>query len=357
LLQELEARLLRRAITTQQPGTIDFASNDYLGLSRRPEIRAAMSAAPMVGSGGSRLLSGAQLEHALLENELAQFVRRERVLLFSSGYLAALGVLQATAPLASAAYSDERNHASLIDGLRLTKLPRTIFAHRDLPKREERVSPALVVTESVFGMSGERIDLDHILDDLGPDDLLIVDEAHALGVCGADGSGVASSYDDERIVIIGTLSKAFGCAGGFVAGSQEIVELLISTARTFIFDTSMPPPIAAAARVALHAIRQGESLRRKLAQNVAQLCDGLRAEGRLCALAASPIIPLVVGDAGKALALAEHLRARNIFAPAIRPPTVAPGESQLRFVVRADHSESDVAALIRALADAPAWTP
>jgi 8-amino-7-oxononanoate synthase len=352
-VDDVAARNLRRFITTQRPGLIDFASNDYLGLSAQPALRQAMSSTSVVGSGGARLLSGAHPEHAALETELAAFVRRERALLFSSGYLAALGAVQALAPLVAAAYSDERNHASLIDGLRLTKLPRTIFPHRAVPKASERTSPALIVTESVFGMSGEALDLARVRKALDPNDVLVLDEAHALGVYGERGSGLASSCDDERIVIVGTLSKAFGCAGGFVAGSAEVIELLISTARTFIFDTSMPPPLAAAARAALDSIAHGDALRAALKANVHELCRGLRALARFGDVREAPIVPLIVGDARTALALGEHLRAHGIFAPAIRPPTVADGQSQIRLVVRANHTAAEIAALLSALASAP----
>lgn len=353
LVEELGSRDLRRSIRTRRPGLIDFASNDYLGLSQHPALRDALRHVSVVGSGGARLLSGAHPEHTALEEELARFVHRERALLFSSGYLAALGAVQALAPLVAVAYSDERNHASLIDGLRLTKLPRTIYSHAEMPQAEQRTAAALVVTESVFGMSGASVDLARILEHLGPSDVLIVDEAHALGVSGERGSGLAAAFDDERIVIIGTLSKAFGCAGGFVAGTSEVIELLISTARTFIFDTSMPPPIAAAARVALQAILHGDALRAALRANVQQLCAGLRTIENFANVHETPIIPLLVGDARTALELADHLQAHAIFAPAIRPPTVASGASQLRLVVRADHTGSDIAALLSALASAP----
>jgi 8-amino-7-oxononanoate synthase len=353
LVDALALRNLQRFIRSERAGLIDFASNDYLGLSRRPSLREAMRSTSVVGSGGARLLSGAHPEHAALEADLARFVGRERALLFSSGYLAALGAVQALAPLVAAAYSDEHNHASLIDGLRLTKLPRTIFAHGALPSAQERTAPALVVTESVFGMSGEAIDLAGMLERLGPGDVLVLDEAHALGIYGQRGSGLASAFDDERIVIVGTLSKAFGCAGGFVAGTSEVIDLLISTARSFIFDTSMPPPLAAAARAALEAIVQGEALRGALQANVQRLCRGLRAIDRFGGLREAPIIPLIVGDARSALDLGEHLRAQGIFAPAIRPPTVAQGQSQIRLVVRADHTASEIAALLCALASAP----
>jgi 8-amino-7-oxononanoate synthase len=355
LVEELASRDLRRSIRSERPGMIDFASNDYLGLSRLPAVHNALNTVHVVGSGGSRLLSGAHPEHASLEGELARFVRRERALLFSSGYLAALGALQALAPLVSTAYSDERNHASLIDGLRLTKLPRTIFAHGDVPKAADRAAPALLVTESVFGMSGACIDLARVLKGLDPRDVLVLDEAHALGVYGAHGSGVASDYGDERIVIVGTLSKAFGCAGGFVAATGEIIELLISTARTFIFDTSMPPPIAAAARVALQAIVHGDALRAALNANVTRLCAGLRTIDRFARVQETPIIPLSIGDARDALDLAEHLHRHAIFAPAIRPPTVPAGQSQIRLVVRADHTAVEIDALLCALAKAPQW--
>ncbi|HEY0798387.1 MAG TPA: aminotransferase class I/II-fold pyridoxal phosphate-dependent enzyme, partial [Candidatus Baltobacteraceae bacterium] len=180
----IEERSLLRRISEAPPGSIDFASNDYLGLSRAPMVLAAMRGAPVVGSGGSRLLSGAHPEHRALERDLARFLRRERVLLFSSGYLAAIGAIQACAQVTEHAYSDESNHASLIDGLRLTKLPRTVFSHLSSPSHVPGGSPRIVVSESVFGMSGEAVDVGQLLAALGPDDLLLLDEAHALGVAG-----------------------------------------------------------------------------------------------------------------------------------------------------------------------------
>ncbi len=346
-LTELENRGLRRSVLIRESHHVDFASNDYLGLSRHPDVRTALNGAARVGSGGARLLSGAHAEHDALERRLAAFVGRERALLFSSGYLAAVGAVQALAPLVRRVYSDAANHASIIDGLRLTSLERTIVHDGVLPPCDG--TPTLVVTESVFGMSGEQADLPALLAQLGPSDILLVDEAHALGMLGARGAGLAAALDDARIVVIGTLSKAFGCAGGFVAGAADVIELLISTARTFIFDTSMPPAVAAAADAALAQIIAGEDLRGALRANVAALCEGLRERGIDAAPRATPIVPIALGSAERAVVIGEALLAAGIFAPPVRPPTVPVGTARIRLSVRADHSASDITRVLAAL--------
>ena len=346
-LTELEGRGLRRTIRVRDSRQIDFASNDYLGLAHDPDVRAALGGATRVGSGGARLLSGAHAEHAALERELAAFVGRERALLFSSGYLAAVGAVQGLAPLVRRAYSDAANHASIIDGLRLASLERTIVHDGVLPVSDG--TPTLVVTESVFGMSGECADLAALLAQLGPSDILLVDEAHALGVVGERGAGLAATLDDPRVVVIGTLSKAFGCAGGFIAGAASVIELLISTARTFIFDTSMPPALASAANAALTRIIAGEQLRAQLRGNVAELCDGLRARGIDAPARETPIVPIALGSAERAVQIGEALLTAGIFAPPVRPPTVPEGTARIRLSVRADHSATDIAHLLAAL--------
>lgn len=349
-LERLEEAGLRRGVPSNG-GLVDFASNDYLGLAKAEPLLAALRASTRVGSGGSRLLSGAHPEHAALERELAGFVRRERVLLFSSGYLAALGAIHGLARIASIAYSDELNHACVIDGLRLTRLERHVLPHGALPPAEQRSGPAVVLTESLFGMTGELTDLGAILARLGEDDVLVVDEAHALGVFGPRGAGLASEYDDPRIVVVGTLSKAFGCVGGFVAGPGAFIDLLISTARSFIFDTSLPPPIVRAARAALERIAAGDDLRAALFERVAE-AEAFLAPFERNGPIRTPIVPIVIGDAHRAVTLAAQLRSAGLYVPAIRPPTVPPGTSRLRVTLRADHTGEEIARLARGLAEA-----
>jgi 8-amino-7-oxononanoate synthase len=329
-------------------GTIDFASNDYLALAAEPQVVEALRHAKRVGSGGARLLSGRDREHSLLEEELAQWLGRERALLFSSGYLAALGATRVLASVTESILSDERNHASLIDGIRLSHAPRTIYRHAALPERRGG-APALAVTESIFGMDGDAVDLHQLLQRLGNDDVLLVDEAHALGVAGPQGSGLARSLDDRRVVVLGTLSKALGTLGGFVAGPAPAIDLLVNRARSFIFDTALPPAIALAARIALLLARKADDRRGRLRENVERLRAGLRAMGFSLADGPSPIVALVLGSEERALGVARALAERKIYAPAIRPPTVPAGASRLRFSLRADHTAEQVDLLLKAL--------
>jgi 8-amino-7-oxononanoate synthase len=332
-------------------GAIDFSSNDYLGLSRDGRVVAAMHATDRVGSGGSRLLGGAGAEHAELERALAEWTGRERALLFSSGYLAAIGAIVALAPCVNVAYSDESVHACIIDGLRLTKLERHIVPHATLPDRAADARAALVVTESAFGMDGSFAPLAALGALLRDEDVLLVDEAHALGLFGTAGNGLAATLRDERVVIIGTLSKALGAAGGFVAGPAEVVELLTSTARTFIFDTALPPAIAAAAERALRIVRgpEGDALRSRSHAHATRVRDELRSLGYDVRGEDGPIVPVIAGSERAALVLARGLEERGLYAPAIRPPTVRPGTSRLRITIRADHTPADIDVLLRAM--------
>ncbi len=342
-LAELDRAGLRRTIRPIGDA-LDFSSNDYLGLGRAPDVLAAAAPQGSVGSGGSRLLAGAHDDHTLLEVELATFLKRERVLLFSSGYLAALGAIGGTALLTQSAYSDRENHACLIDALRLTRLERHIYVGA-LPTR---TTPATIVSETVFSMSGRTIEPERLLARLGPDDVLLLDEAHALGVWGAHGAGLAVDVDDPRVIVMGTLSKSLGAAGGFVAGPAPFIELLMSTARSFIFDSSLPPSLARAARVALALLRgsDGDARRAHLSEHVARL------NAAVPTLAArGPIVTVCVGSRERAMACARAFRERGLIVPAIRPPTVAPGDERLRITLRSDHSAADIDRLAAALGE------
>jgi 8-amino-7-oxononanoate synthase len=348
-LAELDRAALRRRIVVRD-GSIDFSSNDYLGMAREPHVVAALRAAERAGSGGARLLGGAHREHADLEAALAAWTGREGALVFSSGYLAVMGAIVGLARAFDAAYSDERNHACAIDGLRLTKLPRTIYPHRQLPAARERTPNAMIVSETRFGMDGTLADPGALSAALGPGDALVLDEAHALGIDGAHGAGAAAHLRDERIAIVGTLSKALGGLGGFVAGPAEIIDVLTTDARSFMFDTALPPALAAAMTESVSRVRgsDGDARRARLAANVRRVRDGLAVFARTPD-GAGPVIPLIVGDAERALAIARELEAEGIVAPAIRPPTVPAAGARLRITVRADHTDGEIDALLAAL--------
>lgn len=337
-LDEIHAKRRYRTVESHQSElSIDFASNDYLGLSTDPQVLQAFRHATRVGSGGARLLSGRHREHSLLEEELAAWLGRERALLFSSGYHAALGVIPVLAHCVDAIYSDRLNHASLIDGVRMTHVSRFVFDHASLPPKAHREPGALIVTESIFSMDGDAVDLRAMLAELHPEDVLLVDEAHALGVVGAGGAGLAYGIDDPRVVVLGTLSKSLGALGGFIAGPAPLIDLLVNAARTFIFDTALPPAVALAARVALTIVKRDDDRRRALQENVAYLRAGLATLGLATIADPSPIVPVVLGDEARALAVAGELAKRRLYVPAIRPPTVPPGTSRLRFSVRSNH--------------------
>jgi 8-amino-7-oxononanoate synthase len=358
-LAVLAAQQRDRTVRTAVPdGAADFSSNDYLGLARDPRVVAALHVSGRVGSGGSRLLGGAHAEHAALESALAEWTGRERARLFSSGYLAAIGAITALASCVDVAYSDELVHACMIDGLRLTKLERHIVAHGTFPDRSNDARPALIATESAFGMDGSLTPLTAFVARLQAGDVLLVDEAHALGVSGRSGSGHAAIFRDERVVVIGTLSKALGAAGGFVAGPAEVIELLTSTARPFIFDTALPPAVAAAATNALNIVRsaQGDALRAGLRALSLRVRGELRDFGYDVPGEEGPIVPVVLGSERAALALARALEERGVYAPAIRPPTVPSGSSRLRLTLRADHTAVEIGALLRAMHELRAVT-
>ena len=348
-LAALDASERRRHVRAALPaGAVDFSSNDYLALSTAPEVLAASRSASRVGSGGSRLLGGAHADHAALERDLAAFVGRERALLFSSGFLAALGAVATLARTVDEAYSDERNHASLIDALRATRLHRHVHAHGTVPQRA-RPAPtaALFVAESIYGMDGDALDVPAFVAALDVGDVALVDEAHALGVAGPGGAGLLRSYPDPRVVVLGTLSKAFGAAGGFIAGPAELIDLVQNVARTFVFDTAPALPVVRAARAALELVRAGDGRREALAANASRMRAALHSDGTAFVLEpgahpSAPFVSIVLGHERTALAVARELEVRGYFAPAIRPPTVPPGTSRLRVTLRADHRTEEI---------------
>ncbi|HOS75497.1 MAG TPA: 8-amino-7-oxononanoate synthase [Verrucomicrobiota bacterium] len=365
-------RELRRVETPQSPRLriggqtlLNFASNDYLGLANDPAVReAAIRAVEQygAGAGASRLVCGSLAPHHALDEALAAFKGVEAALSFSSGYACALGALGALLGRGDFVILDQRVHASIVDAARLCGAKLRVFNHNDLDSLEARLkwvraqasarkARALVVTESVFSMDGDHAPLRELAalkERYGA--WLMVDEAHAVGLYGARGRGLAAALGvSERIEVqMGTLGKAMGAAGGYLCGSRALVDCLINRARPFLFSTAPVPAAvaAAAAGVRLAQSRTGEERRARLWQNVARLLPAAPARAPTDR---SAIIPIRIGDEARALAIADALRARGIFLPAIRYPTVARGAARLRLTVTAAHTPADLDQLQAAL--------
>jgi 8-amino-7-oxononanoate synthase len=331
-----------------------FCSNDYLGLASHPALKeAAARAADASGFGASasRLVSGDFPEHRSLERKLAQLVGLPSALLFPTGYQANIGVVTALASREDLILSDAANHASLIDGCRLSRARVEVFPHRDLQALEAALANAppsrrrIIVTESLFSMDGDLAPLADLADLARRyEAALVVDEAHALGVLGPSGRGLCREAGVVPDALVGTLGKSFAAQGGFVAGTAAMTRLLVNKARTFIFTTATPPPVAAAAEraVDLSSGPEGDLRRGALFSRIEQLRAFLPGPR-------TPIIPLIVGTDRAAIAASSSLRSRGLFVQAIRPPTVPEGTARLRITLSAEHDEAQVAALVAAL--------
>ena len=377
-LAQLEAAQLRRTrVTVRQRADaartltladgrelVDFSSNDYLGLARHPALARAMSACAAgagAGSGASHLITGHGAEHDRLEEELAEFTHRERALLFSTGYMANLAVMTALAGRGERALLDRLCHASLIDGARLSGATLARYRHADAgdAARLAEADPGhtvLLATDGVFSMDGDLAPLPALARCARAHDLwLVVDDAHGLGVIGASGGGVLEHYGlgSEAVpVLVGTLGKAFGSFGAFVAGSAALIEFLIQKARTYLYTTALPQPVAAATRAALALIRQESGRRERLAALIARFRAAAAAAAVPLAPSATPIQPIVLGSAAAALAAQRQLAAAGFWVVAIRPPTVPPGSARLRVTLSAAHTEAQVDALAEQLGSA-----
>ena len=340
---------------------VDFCSNDYLGLARHPEIAAAMAesaAAIGSGTGAAHLVTGHGSEHERLEEELAEFTGRERALLFSTGYMANLAAVATLADRGEVVVLDRLNHASLIDGTLLSGARFSRYAHADPGDAEHLLkdlagAATVVATDGVFSMDGDiarlptlaRISRAHRA-------WLIVDDAHGLGVLGATGRGTLEHFDLSEFdvpVLVGTLGKAFGSFGAFIAGSADLIELLMQKARTYVYTTAAPQPVAAATRKAL-VIAQRESWRR---ERVLALTARFRAAARQLDLhlgsSETPIQPVIFGTADAAVRAQNELLEAGFLVVAIRPPTVPNGTARLRITLSAEHTEAQVDALVEAL--------
>jgi glycine C-acetyltransferase/8-amino-7-oxononanoate synthase len=331
-----------------------LSSNNYLGLANHPALRQAAADAIErfgVGAGASRLVAGSLEPLHRLERRIASFERTESALVFGSGYLANLGTLTAIAGRGDAIFSDELNHASLIDGCRLSRAEVQVYRHRDSGHLKQLLEDCrtpgrrLIVTDAVFSMDGDCAPLDEIVALARRHRAsVVVDEAHAAGVTGPGGAGLvaAMGLESEIEIRVGTLSKALGAYGAYVAGSATLIDYLINRARPFIFTTGLPPAMAAAAEAALDLIdREPERLVR-LRENAAYLRRGLREEGFDVPGGISAIIPVMIGDSERALRLAGALFERGIHAVAIRPPTGPPGTARIRVTPIAVHTRADL---------------
>jgi 8-amino-7-oxononanoate synthase len=364
-LSEMESRHVRRSIRDLElhgvrgvlagRSVLVFSSNDYLGLSEHPHVVSAMRGASSAGSTGARLLSGSRGELSALEREIAHFLGQEACVVFSSGYLAAVGSIPALALGADLILSDERNHACLIDGVRLARIPKRIYAAGTIPDAVP-ARDVLLVTESIYGMAGVAAPLDALAERARACGWrTLIDDAHGIGVIGARGEGSGAGFArSTRGAVLGTLSKALGSLGGFVAGPADVIRYLMSAARTFVFDTALPPPVVRAARAALELVPTMAAERRTLVDLGAKLRSRLAAAGVPVSGAPSDaphLLFITIGDAGASLAFGEALLERGIFAPAIRPPTVPNGASGVRISLTAGHGEDDIDALVAAVED------
>lgn len=376
LAQLEQAQLRRRRLTVEQFAgaedrvllsahgreLVDFSSNDYLGLARHPALARAMADSAHwagAGSAASHLVSGHGREHAQLEEELADFTGRERALLFGSGYMANLAVMTALCARGERAVLDRLCHASLIDGARLSGATLKRYPHGDAQAAADLVAggagtTALLATDGVFSMDGDLGPLPELVRAAG-DAWLVVDDAHGLGVVGASGRGTLEHFGltaEQVPVLIGTLGKAFGSYGAFVAGSTELIEFLVQKARPYIYTTALPQPVAAATRAALGIIRT-EGWRRERVAALTVLFRALAtAAGLPLAASTTPIQPILLGNAGAAVAAQRALEDAGFLVVAIRPPTVPAGSARLRVTLSAAHTEDQVRRLVDALAQA-----
>jgi 8-amino-7-oxononanoate synthase len=338
-------------LLTTEPGAaglpvVSFASNDYLGLSQHPAAKAAAHAAIDhwgTGAGAARLIVGARPVHRALEHDLAAWRGTEAAVLFPTGFAANLGVLTTFGTAGTRICSDELNHASIIDGARMARADVAVYGHGDLDHLDRLLAGterAIVVSDTVFSMDGDLAPIDGLIERcVRHGALLVVDEAHA--VLGPDPD--FASVPGLDVLRVGTLSKTLGSLGGFVAGSQRAVDLLVNRARSFIFTTASSPADTAAAQAALAVLRspEGDARRATLRRHIQTLAPGHP----------SPILPIVVGDERDAVAAASALLDHGLLVPAIRPPTVAPGTSRLRIALSAAHSDDQIARLREVLTD------
>jgi glycine C-acetyltransferase len=329
-----------------------LCSNDYLGLANHPLVKAAAIEAIEkygFGSGASRLVSGNMEPHRLLEERIKKFKGTEAALVFNSGYHANLGCIGTLAGRSAEIFSDKLNHASIVDACVLSRAEVKRYPNKDVNRLEDllrrsKAKRKLIVTDGVFSMDGAIAPLDSIvtlLDRYGA--ILLVDDAHATGVLGKGGRGTLEHFGIRHpsIIQMGTLGKAIGAFGAFIAGSSELIELLVSKARPFIYTTALPPSVCAAAAKAIDIIEEAPGIRETLQENISYFRKGLLEE-RLYTLGSTQIIPIIVGEAQRTMDISRRLLEKGVFIQGIRPPTVPENTSRLRVTVTAAHSKEDL---------------
>lgn len=337
-----------------------FSTNDYLGMSNHKRVVGALIKAAKicgVGAGSARLISGTSEFHYSLERKIAELKKKEKALVFSSGYLANVGTLTALAGKEDVVVMDKLCHASIIDGARLSGAKIRVFPHKnykrceEILKNEKGIKKKVLVTETLFSMDGDLADMERLAFlKKKYNCLLVVDDAHGTGVLGPDGRGGACGgvWEKEIDIIIGTLSKALGGLGGFVAAGKILVEYITNFARPFIFATALPPVICAASEEAINVLKEEPELRDRLLENIKHLTEGVKKAGFLVKGDNSPIIPVILGDEKKALDVSKELFSKGFFVPAVRYPTVAKGEARLRIAVSGEHTKEEIESLIKA---------
>lgn len=339
-----------------------FCSNDYLGLANHPEVIAAMRQGAEqwgVGGGASHLVIGHSTPHHELEEALAEFTGRPRALLFSTGYMANLAAVTALVGQGDTVLEDRINHASLLDAGLLSGARFSRYLHNDAVSLSNRLRKAtgntLVVSDGVFSMDGDLADLPALCAEARRSNAwVMVDDAHGFGPLGATGGGIVEHFGlglDDVQVLVGTLGKAFGTAGAFVAGSEELIETLIQFARPYIYTTSQPPAVACATLKSLELLRTEGWRREHLNQLIARFRQGAAEIGLTLMDSPTPIQPILIGDSERALKLSALLKARGLLVGAIRPPTVPAGSARLRVTLSAAHSEAQLEQLLDALAE------
>ena len=361
------AHIMLRSENGISSDQILLASNSYLDLADVPELKQAMAEAVLkwgTGSGGARLTTGNKTPHMELEKEIARFKGEEAAITFNTGYMANVGTISALCGKGDYIFSDELNHASIIDGIRLSRAKCFVYKHNDMADLERVILEAkaayeqaaisqgktaaefrgMIVTDAVFSMDGDLANLPELLRIAKAHEvLLMIDEAHATGVLGKTGRGLAEHYDCEHAdVTVGTLSKAVATEGGFVAGKQKLIDFLRNKSRSFIFTTAMAPAVAAAALNNLKFIEANPERVQHLRGNVDFFCESLRREGLNVATSPSAIVPIVIGDEAKALQISATLQEHGILIPAIRYPTVAKGSARLRASLMATHTHKEL---------------
>jgi glycine C-acetyltransferase/8-amino-7-oxononanoate synthase len=369
LRAEHRYRFLRRVESAQEARiTLDgesvllFCSNNYLGLANHPALKAAAGEAVDrfgCGSGASRLISGNMNLHEELEQGLARFKQYPACILFGSGYGANVGVISSLMERGDIIFSDALNHASIIDGCRLSRADVKVYRHGDTEHLEHLLREAkgyrkrLIVTDTLFSMDGDLAPLPDLARlARNHDCLLMIDEAHAVGVLGSNGRGAAEHYglDDAADISVGTLGKALGSFGAFAVCRPAIREYMLNHARSLIYSTSLPPPVLAAAAKALEILQAEPERRKALQENANRLAQGIRALGFSIHEPVTPIQSVIMGEEAKAMSLCEQLLLRGVYAQGIRPPTVPPETSRIRFSLMATHTDEDIRHALDALA-------